>query len=300
MSATLYTYKESNIRRTWMLFTVFLIVVISLGWVFAQVYGNENILVFAVLFSIFTSFISYWSSDKIALAMARAVPIAKKDNPALYNIIENLAITSGLPVPRIYITPELQINAFATGRDPKHAVIAVTAGALQRLDKNELTGVIAHEMSHIGNRDMLVGTVAVVLAGVISLLGDFFLRSLFWGGGDRRRDDGEGGQLFFFLAIALSILAPIGAMLIQLAISRRRESLADTSGVLLTRYPAGLVSALRKIAIDTTPMATAKDSTAHLWLANPFKGNQMNWWHKIFMTHPPIEERIKALEALKM
>lgn len=282
-----------------MLFTVFLVVIIGLGWVFAQVYGNENILVFAVLFSVLTSFISYWSSDKIALAMARAQPIEKSQNPMLYNIVENLSITAGLPTPKIYITPEMQINAFATGRDPKHAVVAVTAGALQRLDKNELTGVLAHELSHVGNRDMLIGTMAVVLAGVISLLGDFFLRSMFWGGGGRRRD-GEGGEIFFLIAIALSILAPIGAMLIQLAISRKRESLADTSGVLLTRFPAGLISALRKIQTDQTPMQTAKDSTAHLWLDNPFKGKQMNWWHKMFATHPPIEDRIKALEALKM
>jgi len=295
--ANLYTYKESNIRRTWILFTTFLIVIIGLGWVFANAYGNDSILVFAVFFSVISSFVSYWFSDKIAIGLARAEPIEKKDNPELYRIVENLCIAAGLPAPKIYITPECQINAFATGRDPEHAAVAVTAGALERLNKTELEGVLAHELSHIGNRDILVGTVAVVLAGIISLLGDIFLRSLFWGGGRKRNND-EGGQIFFIIAIILSILAPIGAMLIQLAISRRRESLADASGVLVTRYPEGLISALRKIQADQTPMASAKDSTAHLWIDNPFKGNQVNWWHKLFMTHPPIEERIRALEAL--
>jgi heat shock protein HtpX len=297
--ANLYQYQESNIRRTWMLFTVFFVVIIAIGFVFSQVYQSQGILVFAVGFSIVSSLISYWHSDKIALALARAVPIEKKDNPALCNAVENLTIAAGLPMPRVFITPEAQINAFATGRDPQHAAVAVTQGALTRLNKTELEGVLAHELSHVGNRDILVSTVAVVLAGVISLLGDFFLRSMFWGGGRRSSNEGEAGEIFFIAAIALSILAPIGAMLIQLAISRRRESLADASGVLLTRYPDGLISALKKIAADTTPMKFANDSTAHLWLDTPFKGSGVSWWHKMFMTHPPIEERIKALEGIR-
>jgi heat shock protein HtpX len=229
--------------------------------------------------------------------MARAKQIEKKDNPQLYNIVENLCIASGLPTPKIYITPERQINAFATGRDAKHAAIAVTRGALERLNKTELEGVLGHELSHIGNRDILVSTVAAILAGVISLLADIFLRSLFYGGMGRRSNDdnNEGGQIFFFLAIALSILAPIGTMLIQLAISRRREALADASGVLLTRYPEGLISALQKIGADETPMASAKDSTAHMWIDNPFKGAHVSWWHRLLATHPPIQERIDAL-----
>lgn len=300
--ASLYHYQESNVRRTWGLFAVFLVVVIALGWIFSYAYGNPGILIFAVLFSIVTAIVSYWSSDKIALALAHAKPIEKKDNPELYRIIENLTIAAGLPMPRVYITSETQINAFATGRDPKHAAIAVTRGALERLNKTEVEGVLAHELSHVGNRDILVSTVAVVLAGIISLLSDFFLRSLFWGGFGRSRDNdrSEGNQIFFIVAIVLSILAPIGVMLIRFAISRRREALADASGVLLTRYPEGLISALRKIGADKTSMQTAKDSTAHLWIDNPFKGESASWWHKLFMTHPPIEERIKALQQMEV
>jgi len=299
--ASLYQYQESNVRRTWVLFTVFFLVVIALGWIFSYVFQNQGILVFAVLFSIVSALVSYYSSDKIALAMARAVSIEKKDNPELYRIVENLTITAGLPMPRVFVTPEAQINAFAAGRDPQHAVIAVTAGALQRLDKPELEGVLAHELSHVGNRDILISTVAVVLAGVISLLADFFLRSLFWGGfRGRDNDRSEAGAIMMVLGIVLSILAPIGVMLIQLAISRRRESLADASGILLTRYPEGLISALQKIGADRVPMQTARDSTAHLWIDNPFKGSSVSWWHKLFMTHPPIEERIKALRAVNI
>lgn len=300
--ASLYTYQASNVRRTWFLFASFFVIVIGLGWVFSKVYNDYGILIFAVVFTTVYLFISYWSSAGIALAMARAVPIEKKDSPELYNIVENLCITAGLPTPKIYITPEMQINAFATGRDPKHAAIAVTQGALKRLSKTELEGVIAHELSHVGNRDILVSTVAAVLAGIVSLIADIFLRSLWFGGMGRRRNsrDNEAGGILFLIAILLSVLAPIGTMLIQLAISRRRESLADVSGVLLTRYPEGLISALQKIGQDNTPMASAKDSTAHMWLDNPFKGSQISWWHKLFMTHPPIEERIKALRDVSI
>jgi heat shock protein HtpX len=295
----LYTLQSSNIRRTWLLFIVFFVVIIGLGWIFSNVYGSYDILVFALIFSIVYSLISYYSSASIALSLARAKPVAKADNPMLYNVVENLCITAGLPMPKLYITPEMQINAFATGRDPQHAAVAVTAGALQRLNKDELQGVIAHELSHVGNRDILVSTVAAILAGIIALLADVFLRSLFFGGG-RGRGNGEAQEIFFIAAIVLSILAPIGTMLIQLAISRRREALADADGVLLTRYPEGLISALQKIQLDTTPMATAKDSTAHMWLDTPFKGKGASWWHTLFATHPPIEQRIKALQQISV
>lgn len=300
--ANLYTYQSSNTRRTWLLFVVFFIVIVGLGWLFSYVYGDYSILLFAIIFSVIYSMISYWSSASIALAMARAKPVSKQEAPQLYDSVENLCITAGLPIPKIYVTPEMQINAFATGRDPQHAAVAVTAGALQRLNKDELQGVLAHELSHVGNRDILVSTVAAILAGIISLIADIFLRSLFWGGfgGGGRGSNDEAGEVFFLIAIALSILAPIGTMLIQLAISRRREALADASGVLLTRYPEGLISALKKIQQDNVPMASAKDSTAHMWLDNPFKGKGASWWHKLFMTHPPIEERIAALEKLSV
>lgn len=300
--ANLYTYQSANIRRTWVLFVVFFVVVVGIGYIFSEAYGDPSFIIFAVIFSIAYSLISYYSSAKIALSLARAQPTGKKDNPMLYNIVENLCIASGLPTPAIYVTPEMQINAFATGRDPQHAAVAVTQGALQRLNKTELEGVLAHELSHVGNRDILVSTVAAILAGIIALIADIFLRSMFLGGlgGGRGRQNSEAGGIFLIFAIVLSILAPIGTMLIQLAISRRREALADASGALLTRYPEGLISALQKIGQDTTPMRSAKDSTAHMWLDNPFKGSGTSWWHKLFMTHPPIEERIAALRALSV
>jgi heat shock protein HtpX len=282
------------------LFIVFFLVVGGLGYAISMYYGDPSFLIFALIFSVVYSFISYYSSASIALSLAKAKPVTKADNPMLYNLVENLTIAAGLPMPKLYITPEMQINAFATGRDPQHAAVAVTQGALQRLNKTELEGVLAHELSHVGNRDILVSTVAAVLAGIVALIADVFLRSLMFGGlgGGRGRGNGESQEIFFIAAIVLSILAPIGTLLIQLAISRRRESLADASGVLLTRYPEGLISALQKIQLDTTPMASAKDSTAHMWLDTPFKGKGASWWHTLFATHPPIEQRIKALQQI--
>lgn len=296
---TLYSHKSSNIAKTYLLLSVFLIVVIGVGYFFSYLYKDVSILFIAVIFSVVMSITSYWFSDKIVLSMAKARPVQKSDNPELWNIVENLSITAGLPMPRIYIVDEMAPNAFATGRDPKHAVIAVTTGILQKLNKTELEGVLAHELSHIGNRDMLVGTVAVVLVGFITILADFFTRSLIFGG--RNRDDNRAGGILMIIGIALAILAPIGATLLQLAISRKREFLADASGALLTRYPEGLATALQKISADQTPMQVAKESTAHLWLSNPFKNNKKaHWFSKLFMTHPPIEDRIKALTGMKI
>lgn len=299
---TLYTHKDQNIRRTWLLFTLFFGVVIGLGWLFAQVYNDAGILMFAVAFSIVMSFTSYWFSDRIVLSMAHAQPVDMKTAPELYRIVENLSITAGLPMPRVYIIPEEAMNAFATGRNPEHAVIAVTQGLLRKLSKPELEGVLAHELSHIGNRDILVSTVAVVLVGFISLASDMFMRSMLFGGSRSRSDNnGGGGGIMILIAVALSILAPISAMLIQLAISRKRELLADASGALLTRYPDGLASALQKIGHDITPMRVAKNTTSHLWIDDPFTGDsRRSWFHKLFMTHPPIEDRIKALRGMQV
>jgi heat shock protein HtpX len=234
--------------------------------------------------------------------MAGAIPVEKKNAAELYNIVENLAITAGLPAPKIYIIPEAQPNAFAAGRNPRHAVVAVTAGLLKKLDRSELEGVLAHELSHIGNRDMLLSTVAVILVGFISILSDIFLRSQFFG--FRRRNNRESGQvgvILMLIGVILAILAPLAAVLMQLAISRRRESLADTSGVLLTRYPEGLAKALEKISSDPTPMRSANNTTAHLWLDDPFRGKpKTSRLHKLFMSHPPAEERIAALRGLKV
>ena len=302
---TLYTQKSANIRKTWLLMSLFFGAVIAIGWLFSQVYHNPGILYFAVLFSIAMNVASYWFADKIVLALHRAEPVDMKSNPELYRILENLSIAAGIPMPRIYVIPDNAPNAFATGRNAKHAIVCVTEGLLRMLERSELEGVLSHELSHIGNRDMLVSTVAVVLVGMISILSDMFMRSLWFGGMRRNRDNegGEGGGILLIVGIALSILAPIVATLIQLAISRRREFLADTSGALLTRYPDGLVSALKKIGSYTQPLATATNADAHLFFGNPFGADRpaeerkTPWIIKLFSTHPPIEERIKALQT---
>lgn len=298
--ATIYTHKSSNMRKTWFLFTFFFIIVIGLGWFFSRVYGNTSILVFAVIFSSVMSFVGYWYSDKIVLGMAKAVPVDKNKEPALWNIVENLSITAGLPMPKVYIMYENAPNAFATGRNPEHGVIAVTTGLLERLNKNELEGVIAHELSHIGNRDTFIATAVVILVGFVSLISDFFLRRAFFGGRDREEGGGQVQMVLMLVGIVLAILAPIAATLMQLAISRKREFLADASGALLTRYPEGLASALLKISRDPTKLHAANNTTSHLWFDDPFDkpGERTSWLHKLFMTHPPIEERVRALREM--
>ncbi|TSC95087.1 MAG: Protease HtpX [Parcubacteria group bacterium Licking1014_1] len=280
----------------------FFVFIILIGWFFSYLLNDQAILFIAVIFSVLISFGSYWYSDKIILAMARAIPIEHNKNPEIYHVVENLCITAGLPLPKIYIIPENQPNAFATGRNAKHAVVAVTQGLLNKLNKTELEGVIAHELSHIGNKDMLLATVVAILAGVIVIISDMFLRVSFWGGrrgGDS--DNNKAGALLAVLGIVAAILAPIAASLIQLAISRKREFLADASGVLLTRYPEGLASALEKISADSTPMRIANNATSSLYISSPFKGKQTTgWFVKLFMTHPPVEERIKALRDMKV
>lgn len=282
--------------------TVFLLFIIAVGWLFSYVLDSSAILYFAVFLSIAMSITSYWFSDKIVLSMAHATPIKKEDNPELYRLVENLCITAGLPLPKIYIIQERQLNAFATGRDKNHAVVAVTQGLLEKLNRVELEGVIAHELSHIGNKDMLLSTVIVVFAGIIALLADFFLRISFWGGSKRdSKGEGNAGALLIILGIAAAVLAPIAATLIRLAISRKREFLADADGALLTRYPEGLASALQKIDTDVTPMRSAHNATAHLYIDSPFNEKQShNWFVRLFSTHPPIEERIKALRDIEM
>ncbi|MCX6758253.1 MAG: M48 family metallopeptidase [Candidatus Nealsonbacteria bacterium] len=298
--ASLYTQAASNTQKTWIYLTGFFGVVILIGWIASYLLDDPAIIYFAVIFAVVQSFVAYWFSDSIVLSMANATPIEQKDNPQLYRLVENLCITAGLPLPKIYIINERQPNAFATGRDKNHAVIAVTTGLLERLEKTELEGVIAHELSHIGNRDMLLGTVVVVLVGVIAILSNMFLRVSFFGGGKRDNDRGSSG-LLFFLGLVAMVLAPVVAQLIQLAISRKREFLADADGALLTRYPEGLVRALEKISSDPTPMDSAHKTTAHLYISNPFRGRQLSGWiNNLFSTHPPIEERIKALLDLSV
>lgn len=297
--ATLYTHADSNIRKTWFLMTGFFVFIIAIGWLFGFALDSPEILIFAVFLAIAMNVAGYWYSDKIVLSMTHAVPIEKGDNPELYRIVENLAITAGLPTPKIYIINEAQLNAFATGRDKNHAVVAVTRGLLERLDKTELEGVIAHELSHIGNKDMLIGTVIVILVGVISLVSDIFLRMTFWGGRRRNSDDNRAGAILMAAGLIAAILAPIAAMMIRMAISRKREFLADADGALLTRYPEGLARALEKIDADVTPMRVANNAMAHLYIDSPFNEKQShNWFVKLFSTHPPVEERIKALRGM--
>lgn len=293
---TLYTQADKNTRLTWIYITGFLVFVIGVGYVFSQAMGNSVILYIAVIFAVAMSFGSYWWSDKIVLGMSGAKEVKFEDNKELYRLVENLCITAGLPVPKIYIIQDSAPNAFAAGRDPEHGVICLTSGIIEKLERSELEGVIAHELSHIGNRDILISTVVVVLVGFTALLADWFRHWAFFGG--RGRDNDRGGQfqmIIIIAAVALSILAPIAAVLMQMAISRKREFLADASGALLTRYPEGLARALEKISADPEKLKAANRATAHLFIANPFRGKKVS---KLFMTHPPIEERVAKLRGM--
>ncbi len=296
--ATLYTHQGENIRKTWLLMVGFLVLVIAIGYGISWYLGSPIILYVAVAFALIMNVGSYWFSDKIVLRMTGAKPVTLEENRELYNIVENLAITAGLPLPKIYVMQDPAPNAFATGRDPDHAVVAVTTGLLGMLEKNELEGVIAHELSHIGNRDMLVMTVAVVLAGFVAILADIMLRSMMFGGGSDRNKS----PVFLIIAIVGIILAPIAAQLIKMAVSRKREYLADASGALLTRYPEGLASALEKISSYGRPMKKTSHATAHLFISDPYAGEgKRNIGSKIgglFQTHPPVSERIKILRGM--
>jgi heat shock protein HtpX len=292
--ATLYTHQDSNIAKTWTLMFLFALIVIGIGWAVSYVFDNQGILFIAVILALVMNVTSYWFSDKIVVKMAGAHPADERQFSELHNIVENLAITAGLPKPKIYIINDPAPNAFATGRNPKHAVVAVTTGLLGMMERAELEGVLAHELSHVGNRDMLVSTVAVVLVGFVTIVSDFVLRgALFGGGGD---SNNKNHPLIAILAIAFIVLTPIMASLLQLAISRKREFLADASGALLTRYPEGLANALRKIGAYSAPMKKANNATAHLYISNPFGARaKTSAIAKLFMTHPPVEERIAAL-----
>jgi len=295
--ATLYTHQEQNIWKTWFLMATFFVLVMLIGWVVSWYYDNPSILYIAVIFSIVMNITSYWFSDKIVLKLAGAHPATREEYRDLWNIVENLSITAGLPMPKLYIVNDPSPNAFATGRNKEHAVVAVTTGILPLLSKVELEGVIAHELSHIGNRDMLVSTVAVVLAGFVTILSDIFLRSLHFSGG---RGGKKGSVALVIIGIILAILAPIFATLIRLAVSRKRESLADASGALLTRYPEGLASALLKISASAQPMHTSK-AIAHLYISDPFaKQPKTGFFTKLFTTHPPVAERVAALRGMEV
>ena len=298
---TLYTHQSANIRKTWFLMTGFLLAIIFVGFVLSYVYGNPNLLYGAFILSLLLNIFSYWFSDKVVLSMAHATRIESKENyPDFWNTMENLCITAGLPMPKLYIIDDPAPNAFATGRNKDNAVVAVTTGLLPLLTKSELEGVLAHELAHIGNRDMLIQTVVVVFAGLISFVADFALRaSMFGGNGNDKKN-----PIFLILGILAIVLAPIAATIIKLAISREREFLADATGALITRYPEGLASALQKISSFHQPMRVQHNAIAHLFISDPTGVNdkselreheKISWFTKLFMTHPPVQERVDRL-----
>lgn len=298
---TLYSNQSSNIRKTWFMMTGFLLLIIAIGFVLSLMYGNPSLLYGAIVISLLMNIGSYWFSSSIVLSMANARHIEKKDEyPDLWNTLENLCITAGLPMPELYIIDDPAPNAFATGRNQDHAVVAVTTGLLPLLSKSELEGVLAHELAHIGNRDMLLQTVIVVFAGVISFVADFALRaSMFGGGSDEKKN-----PIFMIIGILAFILAPLAATIIRLAISREREFLADATSALITRYPEGLASALEKISNFHQPMKVQNQAIAHLFISDPTGVNdekelrgeeKISWLQKMFMTHPPIEDRVARL-----
>ena len=283
-----------------MFFFVFLFAIV--GFALAFYYQDVNIFYIAIIFSLIINLFSFWYSDKIALSMAGAREITKNEYPDFWNVAENLSITAGLPMPKLYVVDDPIPNAFATGRNKNHSAIAATTGLLSMLSKTELEGVVAHEMSHIGNRDILLSTIVVIMVSAISFLSQIFFRSRFFSGGRDRDSNGNG--IMLVLSIVAIILAPIAATIIQLAISRKREFLADASGALLTRYPEGLASALQKISQFHQPLIHANNATAHMYIINPMGLNgdlnedeeeKVSWFSKIFMTHPPVKERVQAL-----
>ena len=299
----MYEQISRNKWKSVALIGFFMAFIFLLTWFFEYVTGwGKGGLVLAVVVSMTMAAVGYYASDKIVLTISRARPATKDEFPYLYNVVEGLAIAAGLPAPRCYVIDDTAPNAFAAGRKPETAVICVTTGILEKLNRLELEGVIAHEMSHIKNFDVRLQTLVVVMAGIVALLSDWMLRSFMWGGGRRRggrsrSGSGGAGGILILVGLVLAVLSPFIATIIQLAVSRKREFLADASGAMLTRYPAGLASALRKISADTEPLEAANKATAHLYIVNPLK-NIKGGVNKLFSTHPPIEERIAALEKM--
>lgn len=296
--ATIYTHKSENVTKTWLLVATFLAVVLAIGYFLASYYNSPGIVTIAIVFAVVMNITSYWFSDKIALGLAHAKHASVEQYPELNRIVENLAITAGLPKPAVYIIADAAPNAFATGRNANHAAVAVTEGLLAALDRTELEGVIAHELAHIGNRDILLQSMVAVLVGFIAIIADMVTRSMFFGGMHRDDDSRGGNNILAIVGIIFVILSPIIATLIQLAISRKREYLADATGALLTRYPEGLASALQKISRYERPMATATNATAHMYISNPFGSKARKGLAHLFMTHPPVENRIARLHEM--
>ena len=291
----MYNQIAANKRKTAFLLVGFFALVAGIAYLLSYVYQNTSVFVYALVFSVIYATWGYYASSRLALGINGAQQIQKSDNPRLYRIVENLAITNGMPTPKIYIIQDSGLNAFATGRDPEHASVAITAGLLDALDDAELEGVMAHELGHIKNYDIRVSMIAFALVGVVSLLCDIFLRVSFWGRAGDDDNDSQSNSILFALSILALILAPVVAMLIQLAISRKREYLADATGALTTRYPEGLARALEKIRDGGATLKRQNSSTAHFFIANPLKGASLS---NLLSTHPPIEERIKILRNI--
>jgi len=298
----MYQQLSHNVRRSWLLMAGFVVVVAGVGYLFGILFNAGPFgLVIAVAISVVMSIVSYRSGDKMVLAMSHAREVSVVDQPRLHNLVEGLAIAAGIPKPRVYIIEDPAPNAFATGRDPKHASIAVTSGLLEKMNRVELEGVIGHELSHVRNRDTLVMAIVATLVGVLVLLADWTLRGLFWGAGGRnRRGSDNAGAIFAVVGLVVALLMPLLASVMQMAVSRRREFYADVSGVQLTRYPPGLISALEKLKADDTVVRTAVRSTGHLWIESPLqqKSGFMGRLNKLFDTHPPLDERIRMLKEL--
>lgn len=297
----IYSQISANKWKTWLIMALFVVFITTIGFVFGKATGyGLSYAGIALILAGITSLGSYYFSDKLVLASVGAHQIQKEDNPELYRIVENLCIGDGLPMPKLYIMDTDAPNAFATGRDPKHAAVCVTQGILDRLNKVELEGVIAHELSHVKGYDIRLMAIVAILVGFVSIIANLFMNQMWWGGFSRDRDREDNSQyIFIIIGIALAILAPIAATLIQLALSRKREYLADAAGVLLTRYPEGLASALEKIAAYKKPMPQVSDATAQLFIENPFKGKNFgSWFSGLFDTHPPIEDRIRILRSM--
>jgi len=296
-----YEEQDRNKRASFLIIIIFVVFVVLSSWFIAKAldYGPGMIGV-GLIFSGIMSFASYWWSDKIILGLSGARPADRRRDFNFFTVTENLSLAAQIPMPKLYVIEDNAMNAFATGRDPKHAVVCATTGLLSRLNRTEIEGVVAHELSHVRNYDIRLMSIVTILVGLVTLLGDWFLR----GFRIRKKSNDEGGQLqvvLFLTGFVLAILSPIIARLIQLAISRQREYSADAAGVFLTRYPAGLTSALKKISMDTEPLEAANKATAHLYITNPLKNrhDQIGWFASLFNTHPPVEQRIKRLEAME-
>jgi len=299
--STIYTHIEQNKRQSYVVIAVFIIVVSLIGYFLDQFYGGGGMIYtgFAFIFSGIAAFISYYNSDKIVLAISSAKEVKREDNEYLHDLVENMSIASGIPKPKIFMIEDTAMNAFATGRDPEHSVICFTSGIVDKLDKRELEGVIAHEMGHIGNRDILLMSVVSVLVGSITLISDWFTRGRLYKGRGRSKNSAM-PPIFFIIGLLLVLLSPIIAQLIKLALGRKREFLADSTAAMITRYPAGLASALEKLSRDREVLEAANGATAHLYITTPLqsKGHKDSWLSKLFNTHPPVEERINRLQTM--